>query len=110
MENIIAKYWLEFLLTLISGGLVFSFKAIYNKFKLKVSEVDCLKDGMRSLMRGEIIRNYNKYVEGDEYGYAPIYVKQTVEDMYKTYHALGGNGTITTLYNKIDALPTEKQD
>lgn len=105
MEEIVIRYWLEFVLTGVSGTLVFVCKQIYTKFKKKVDEIDTVSEGMRCLLRDNIIHAYNKY--NDDLEYAPIYVKTSVEESYNAYHALGGNGVITELYNKIMALPTE---
>lgn len=61
--------------------------------------------GIRALIRADIIRLYNKY--HDDLEYCPIFVKEALEDEYKQYHALRGNGVGTNLYNAIMALPTE---
>lgn len=61
--------------------------------------------GIRALIRADIIRLYNKY--HDDLGYCPIFVKEALEDEYKQYHALRGNGVGTNLYNAIMVLPTE---
>lgn len=63
------------------------------------------RKGIRALIRADIIRLYNKY--HDDLGYCPIFVKEALEDEYKQYHALQGNGVGTNLYNSIMALPTE---
>lgn len=69
------------------------------------AQVRASRAGIRALLRAEIIRVYNKY--HDDKGYCPIYVKQSIEDIYKQYHALKGNGVGTHLYEAIMALPTE---
>ncbi|MDD5901458.1 MAG: hypothetical protein PUC73_11270 [Lachnospiraceae bacterium] len=69
------------------------------------AQVRASRSGIRALLRAEIIRVYNKY--HDDKGYCPIYVKQSIEDIYKQYHALKGNGVGTHLYEAIMALPTE---
>lgn len=63
------------------------------------------RKGIRALIRADIIRLYNKY--HDDLGYCPIFVKEALEDEYKQYHALRGNGVGTNLYNAIMTLPTE---
>lgn len=60
---------------------------------------------IRALLRADIIRLYNKY--HDDLKWCPLYVKQSLEDEYKQYHALKGNGVGTNLYNAIMELPTE---
>ena len=71
------------------------------------SQVMASRNGVRALLRAEIIRVYNKY--HDDLRYCPIYVKQSIEDIYTQYHALKGNGVGTKLYEEIMALPTEPE-
>ena len=60
---------------------------------------------IRALLRADLIRLYNKY--HDDYGYCPLYVKQSLEDEYKQYHTLKGNGVGTQIYHALMELPTE---
>lgn len=63
-----------------------------------------LKNGMISLLRNEIIRIYEKYTN---LGYCPSYMKENIEEMYISYHKLGGNGMITIMVEEIFKLPNE---
>ncbi len=67
-------------------------------------EQKALRDGTQSLLRADIIRSYEKYLER---GYCPIYARDALEREYVAYHGLGGNGTITDLWNKTKLLPTD---
>ena len=62
------------------------------------------QEGLRSLLRAEIIRAYEKYTER---GYCPIYAREPLTKVYEAYHAMGGNGTGTDFYKKTIALPFE---
>lgn len=64
--------------------------------------------GLRALLRADLIRLYNKY--HDELGYCPLYVKQALEDEYRQYNVLKGNGVGTNIYKELMALPTEPQN
>lgn len=66
-----------------------------------------MKSGLQCLLRLEIIRAHEKYTDRK---YCPIYARESITKAYDAYHALGGNGTITELYNQIMALPTDKED
>lgn len=68
-------------------------------------QVIAMRKGIRALLRADLIRLYNKYHE--DYGYCPLYVKQSLEDEYKQYHTLKGNGVGTNMYQALMALPTE---
>lgn len=65
-----------------------------------------LENGMLSLLRAEIIRQHDKYTDRQ---CCPIYAKDALEKAYAAYHSLGGNGTITKLYNDTMALPEERK-
>ena len=60
-------------------------------------QVIAMRKGIRALLRADLIRLYNKY--HDDYGYCPLYVKQSLEDEYKQYHTLKGNGVGTQIYH-----------
>ena len=66
-----------------------------------------MKSGLQCLLRAEIIRAHEEYMDKK---YCPIYARESITRAYDAYHALGGNGTITELYNQIMALPTDKED
>ena len=68
-------------------------------------QIIATRKGIRALLRADLIRLYNKY--HDDLKYCPVYVKQSLEDEYRQYHALKGNGVGTNLYNALMALPTE---
>ena len=96
MLNYIIKYWLEILFTLISSGIAYIFKQYIS-----------LKHGMKSLLKAEIIKIYDKQITS---GVCPNYMKENIKEMYDNYHKLGGNGFITSLVNKIYDLPSKGDD
>lgn len=65
---------------------------------------DAVADGVQCLLRAEIIRNHDKYVERK---YCPIYAREALDRAYKAYHALDGNDVATDLYEATISLPTE---
>ena len=65
---------------------------------------DAVGLGVQALLRDRIIQAYNHYIEK---GYCPIYALENVEEMYRQYHALGGNGAITELVERVKELPTQ---
>jgi hypothetical protein len=96
MAEFIMEYWIVFAFGLITSGFVWVFKQ-FKAFKL----------GLQAILRNSIIEQYNKYFEKE---YIPIYAMENVTAMYKEYHALGGNGTITKLYEELLELPHRKED
>ena len=91
MIDFILKYWIEILFTAMTSGMVYVFK-----------EYDGLKNGLKSLLRNEIVRIYETYFN---MGYCPSYMKENVNEMYKNYHKLGGNGYVSSIVNEIYKLP-----
>lgn len=64
-----------------------------------------LQDGVQALLRNALIGEYNHRMSDGEF---PIYARENVTAMYNAYHALGGNGTITALYEELQHLPVHK--
>ena len=94
MIDFILKYWVEFLLTTLTGGVIYVFKQYIG-----------LKQGMQSLLRNEIVRIYDVQMN---LGYCPSYMKENIKDMYESYHLLKGNGLVTSMVNQLYDLPNEK--
>lgn len=63
--------------------------------------------GVRSLLRKEIIDYYNHYMN---LGYIPIFAMENVIDMYRAYHRLGGNGTITKIVEELKDLSSYQKE
>lgn len=66
-----------------------------------------VRDGMQSMLRAEIIRDYKEYTAR---GWCPIYAKEALEKQYKAYHALNGDDVATDLYKKTMKLPTSEEE
>ena len=100
MKEFILKYWVEALFGVIATAL----SVCYRKLLSRVKKQDTVGMGVQALLRDRIIQAYNHYMNK---GYCPIYGLENVEEMYKQYHALGGNGTITELVERVKDLPTD---
>ena len=72
--------------------------------KLRKKRDSALESGVQCLLRAEIIRNHDKYIDK---GYCPIYAKEALKRAYAAYHVLHGNDVATGLYNEVMALPTD---
>lgn len=62
--------------------------------------------GVQALLRANIISIYNKYMDRGE---IPIYERENIDHLYKEYKALGGNGVIESLMEKLTDLPTPRK-
>lgn len=72
--------------------------------KMHKKRENALEQGVQCLLRAEIIRNHEKYIERH---HCPIYAKEALKRAYTAYHALGGNDVATRLYDEVMELPTE---
>lgn len=72
--------------------------------KREANAQKALREGMVALLRDRIYQAHNQYIH---LGYFPIDAREVVEDMFKQYKALGGNGIVAHLKEALDALPTE---
>lgn len=96
MIDIILKYWIEILLTALTSGILYVLK-----------EYTGLKNGLKSLLRNEIVRIYETY---SKLGYCPSYMKENANEIYLNYHKLNGNGMATSMINEIYKLPNELKE
>lgn len=75
---------------------------IARKMRALVKTNDAQQDGIRTLLRNELIAKHRELVE--DRGWCALEDKEYVERTYQSYHELGGNGTGTVLYEDIMAL------
>lgn len=64
-----------------------------------------LGEGVKSILQFRIKLSYEFHTRN---GFIPTEEMPILESMYKSYHGLGGNGTITALYNEMMSLPHQK--
>lgn len=65
-----------------------------------------ISNASRDTLRNNIIVIYNKY---SEVGYFPVHEREPLDHMVQSYYALGGNGVVPSLVEKLLALPTEPE-
>lgn len=66
-------------------------------------EQEALRNGVQALLRAELIRSGEKYLTQ---GWIQIYAKDAFDKSYLSYHALGANGTMDEMHEKVMQLPT----
>lgn len=57
--------------------------------------------GTMLLLRVQLIDYHDKYIRQGE---IPSYAYENFIEMYEAYHALGGNGMVTKMYEEIEEL------
>lgn len=100
MKELMVKYWLEAILGLITAGLGWA----YRKLKRKVDEQGLIKEGMLAILHDRLFQAGRYYTEKGEITFDEI---KNIEYLYNSYHALGGNGTGTEIWERIKALPVK---
>lgn len=71
------------------------------KYKQADARQKAVELGVQALLRDRIVQSYYHY---EERGWITLHGLENVNAMYKEYHALGGNGTVTALVNTIHEL------
>ena len=69
--------------------------------KQQKKDKDANSKGTMLLLRVQLIEYHDKYMK---LGEIPSYAYDNFIEMYNAYHALGGNGMVTKMYNEIQAL------
>lgn len=96
------KDWISLLFG--SGILVTVWRYFYGRLKANEKKTEAVCLGVQALLRDRLIEKYLKY---NDKGYAPIYVRESFDNMWNQYHNLGVNGVMDDLHDKFMELPTE---
>lgn len=91
MLEFIVKYWAQWLFGIVAAGLTAAYRNLSKKIKAQKEENKAIKNGLLAILHDRLYQACTHYIEK---GY-----------IYKSYHALGGNGTGTELYTRAKALP-----
>lgn len=103
----IQNNWVEWLFAIISCVLGSLYKDVRSRLKEEQKRSTAIAEGVQSLLRENIVQNYNKYQDRE---YCPIYAKESIKRAYAAYHKLGGNDVATKLYNTLLAMPEEPKE
>lgn len=66
---------------------------------------EALEKGVQAMLRTQMINDYNKWCV--EKNFAPIWVKDNFENVWKQYEALWENGVMDGIHDEFMLLPTE---
>lgn len=90
--------------SVVSSIIIIIIKSFIKSFKDIREANRTIREGMCATLRALMINEYNKW---EEKGYAPIYARESFQDMFDKYRALGGNGVMVDIHKKFFLLPTE---
>jgi hypothetical protein len=100
MLETLRSYW-SIISTIITVVAVPAVGYLYKKYKQADARQKAVELGVQALLRDRIVQSYYHY---EERGWITLHGLENVDAMYKEYHALGGNGTVTALVNTIHEL------
>ena len=101
MWEFIAKYWIEFLFGLIAAALSAGYAKISKRLKDEKVRNTAIENGVRDILRMQILDTYDRCKAS---GSISVSRKDAIDSAYNSYHALGGNGTITQVHNELMAM------
>lgn len=101
---IAADWWLRWLFGILAGYLIVKVRCIKDRQTAAEKRQAALESGVQALLRGDLIRSYEKY---HEQGYITVHGLEAANKAYAAYHELGGNGTITSLMEDMRRLEVE---
>lgn len=89
-----AEWWLKWAFGIAAAAIVAGFRYLQKRQKAQEKRQDAIEKGMQAILRDRILTSYYHY---HERGNITLHGLENVECMYKSYHDLGGNGTMTHL-------------
>ena len=87
--------WLLSFVTVVGGGIVYV-----------IVRLHAMELGVQALLRDRMISNWYTY---SAHGSAPMYVRQSFENLWIQYEKLGKNGVMEDLHKKFMALPIDNE-
>lgn len=106
MAELIIQYWVQWLCGVVSATALGIAGYWWRKGKARVKEeIDeqrLLKEGMLAILHDRLYQICAHFLKQGEINASAL---SNIEHMYKAYHALGGNGTGTALYEACQKLP-----
>jgi hypothetical protein len=100
--NYIQSHWLEWLFAIITSLLAYKCRSLSKKLKQRQTEQEALKSGVVALLHDRLYQGCRYHISQ---GIITEDELKNMEYLYNGYHALGGNGTGTELYQRVKKLP-----
>ena len=103
----ISAHWVQWVFAGLLALLGWGNRKLTARLKEEQMRNEAIAEGVQSLLRESIVNSYNRYTDK---GYMPIYAKESLKFVYRSYHNLGGNDVATELYTKMLRMQEEKDD
>lgn len=103
MEEFLSIVAAPFLSAVVSAVVALVFNRIIRRSVDGIDGQKAMYEGVKTLLRNELVDAHREYVQ--ERGEISLEALEYVEDTYRCYHAMKGNGSGTKLWEDIKALP-----
>ena len=103
----ISAHWVQWVFAGLLALLGWGNRKLTARLKEEQMRNEAIAEGVQSLLRESIVNSYNRYTDK---GYMPIYAKESLKFIYRSYHNLGGNDVAAELYQKMLRMQEEKDD
>lgn len=107
MISFISEWWLTWAFGVLAGCMTAGYKHLSKKIKAEEAERIAVKTGLIAILHDRLYQACKFYLKQ---GWIDDESLKNLEYLYNSYHALGGNGTGTELYNRAKALPLNVED
>ena len=97
MKDFITQYWLEIIFGLVIAGLT----AAVDNVRRRLKEQKTIKAGLVAILHDRLFQSGMYFINKGEIGLGEL---KNIEMLYKAYHALGGNGTGTEVFERVMEL------
>ena len=101
MREQILHYGLDTVLGVLVAALTWGYRRVVRKARAREAEYRAIRDGQLALLHDRIYQECTSSIAAESITVSQM---RNLEYLYKAYHALGGNGTGTELYNRAKAL------
>lgn len=101
MLDWIIRYWVQWLFGLICAALLAGYRRLAKRVKEQEEERKAIKAGLLAILHDRPYAECSRYIAQGSIDTDGL---RNLEYLYRSYHALGGNGTGTELYNRAKAL------
>lgn len=102
MLDWIIRYWVQWLFGLICAALLAGYRRLAKRVKEQEEERKAIKAGLLAILHDRLYAECSRCLAQ---GSIDTDAMRNLEYLYRSCHALGGNGTGTELYNRAKTLP-----
>ena len=100
-------YWLEAGFGVAVAAIGAAYRRLATRMKRqdeqRRTEQQAIKLGIQALLKDRLLQSYDYHMDK---GFCPIPARENIANLYAQYHALGGNGTVTELVDRVNGLGT----